>query len=130
MVEEPKISPLRPGVKSEEVIKGEIPIYVTKSSLYRVVHADGVFGGGTPTPGNIMMTVFNHRVPFPEKIVNDGRGNEITSKRQVKYGLEQEFEVSIVMGLETAKIMRQWLDNTIKNTEFALSQEHQRNQQK
>ena len=108
---------------------GEFPIYITKSNFYRVVHADGVYGGGTPTPGNIMMTVFSHRVPFPEKIVNDGKGNEIVSKRDVKYGMEQEFEVSLVMGLDTAKIMLLWLNNTIRNTE-ALVKANQLNQQK
>ncbi len=129
MVEEPKITPLRAEVPMGKIPTGEFPIYITKSNFYRVVHADGVYGGGTPTPGNIMMTVFSHRVPFPEKIVNDGKGNEIVSKRDVKYGMEQEFEVSLVMGLDTAKIMLLWLNNTIRNTE-ALVKANQLNQQK
>ena len=103
-----------------EMQPGEMPVHYVKSNFYRVVHADGIFGGGTPTPGNIMMTVFSHRVPLPEATFNDGLGNEILSKRMTKYGIENEYEVSITMNLETARIMRQWLDNAISNTENAF----------
>jgi hypothetical protein len=120
MVGELKAKSERPAIDSGEIPTGEIPIFITKSNLFRVVHADGVYGGGTPTPGNIMMTVFSHRVPFPEKVVNDGRGNEVLSKREARYGIEQEFEVGIVMGIETAKIMLQWLQSTINNTEAMM----------
>ena len=128
MVEEPKITALRPEIPVGEFPSGEFPIHVTKSNFYRVIHVDGVYGGGTPTPGNIMMTVFSHRVPFPVKIVNDGKGNEVVSKREVKYGMEQEFEASLVMSLDTAKIFRVWLDNTIKNSETLLQQIQQSGQ--
>lgn len=99
---------------------GEIPIFYVKSNFYRVVHTDGIYGGGAPTPGNIIMTVFSHRVPLPEKSANDAFGNEIPEKRIARYGIENELEVSLVMELNTAKIMRQWLDNSIKNTENLL----------
>lgn len=105
-----------------EIAMSEIPVYYVKSNFYRVIHADGVYGGGTPTPGNIMMTIFSHRIAFPEKIVNDSFGNEIPGKRVVKSGFENELEVSVVMDLATAKVMYQWLDNVIKNTEAILRQ--------
>jgi hypothetical protein len=127
MVEAPKISPQRPGI-TDEIPVGEFPIYITKSNFYRVIHVDGVYGGGTPTPSNILMTVFSHRMPFPKKIINDGKGNEVVEKREVKYGFEQEFEASLVMSLDTAKILRGWLDNTIKNTEALFQQVQQRGQ--
>ncbi len=130
MVEEPKIAPLRPEIPPGEIPAGEFPVYITKSNFYRVVHADGVYGGGTPTPGNIMMTFYSHRVPFPEKTLNDGRGNEIVSKRDAKSGIEQEYEVSLVISLETAKLLRIWLNDTIRNTEVLLQEMQQRNQQK
>jgi hypothetical protein len=121
MGEEPTTNRLQfESTPEVEVPLGETAFYVTKSNFYRVVHADGVFGGGTPTPGNIMMTFFNHRVAFPEKMVRDFNGNEVLSKREMKFGMEQEFEVSIVMNLDTAKIMLAWLTETIKNTETAL----------
>src|ERR1017187_6988830 len=120
MVEEPKITPMRTEMTTGEIPTGEFPVYITKSNFFRVVHVDGVYGGGTPTPGNIMMTVFSHRIPFPAKIVNDGRGNEIVSKRDVKYGMEQELEASLVMSLDTAKLMLVWLNSAIRNTEALL----------
>lgn len=127
MVEEPKITEMRPEISAGEIPVGEIPVYITKSNFYRVVHADGIYGGGTPTPSNIMMTFYSHRVPFPEKAVNDAKGNEIVSKRDAKFGIEQEYEVSVVVSLEMAKTMLIWLNNTIKNTEILLQL---RNQQK
>ena len=129
MPNDTKAAPTQSEIPKGEIPTGEFPVYITKSNFYRVVHVDGVYGGGTPTPGNIMMTVFSHRVSFPEKIINDGKGHEIVSKRDVKYGMEQEFEASLVMSLDTAKVMLSWLTTTIKNTE-ALVQAHQLNQKK
>jgi hypothetical protein len=126
MVEELKINEVRSEIPLGELPTGELPTHITKSNYFRVIHVDGAFGGGTPTLGNIMMTVFSHRIPFPERIVNDSNGNEVVEKRVVKYGMEQEFEASLVMSLETAKILRVWLDNTIKNTEVVLQQVQQR----
>lgn len=113
-----------------EISTGEMPIYYVKGNYYRVIHVDGIYGGGAPTMGNIMMTVFNHRVPLPDKVVNDAHGKEITDKRVVKYGLENELEASLVMSLDTAKIMLQWLDSTIKNTEVFLKKVQEMNQKK
>src|ERR1035437_500710 len=106
-----------------------MPVFFTKSNFCRVIHADGIYGGGAPTAGNITMSVFSHRVPFPEKTVNDAFGNEIPAKRVVKYGIEDEIEVSIAMSLETAKVMLHWLNSTIKNNE-AVIQKIQETQQK
>lgn len=115
MGDDKKPTPLQPEIPS-----GEMPIYYVKSNFYRVIHTDGIYGGGTPTPGSIMMTVFSHRVPLPERSVNDAFGNEIPQKRVARFGIENEMEVSLVMELSTAKVMRQWLDNAIKNTEEAM----------
>src|SRR6476646_1778476 len=100
MVEEAKIN-----VQQSEAQALEIPIYYVKSNYYRVIHMDGIYGGGAPTIGNIVMTVFSHRLPLPEKAVNDASGREIAEKRIVKFGIENELEVSLVMELNTAKLM-------------------------
>ena len=117
MVEEPKIK-----AQQSEVPTGELPIYYVKSNYYRVIHVDGIYGGGSPTVGNIMMTVFNHKIPLPEKAVNDAQGKEIREKRVVKYGLENELEASLVMDLNTGKVLHQWLGDTIKITEASVQQ--------
>ncbi len=120
----------KPAPSDPQAAAGEMPVYYVKSNFYRVVHADGIYGGGTPTPGDIMMSVFSHRIPLPEKIVNDADGNEILAKRVVKYGIENELEVSLAMSLEMAKIMRNWLDKAIKNAEVAVAKGGQPNQTK
>jgi hypothetical protein len=106
------------AIKTDAAIpSGELPVYYVKSNYHRVVHVDGVYGGCSPTLGNIVMTVFSHRVPLPDKAVNDAGGNEIREKRVVKYGIENELEASLVLELNTARIIRDWLDSTIKNAE-------------
>ena len=91
--------------------------HTTKSNFFRVIHVDGVFGGPAPTPGNIAMTVFSLRFAFPEKTVSDGYGNEIIQKRIAKDGVEQEYEASLIMNVETAKTIAEWLTATVKNVE-------------
>lgn len=104
----------------DQIPTGELPIYYMKSNFFRVIHVDGMYGGGTPSAGvtgDIMMTVVSHRLPFPEMLVNDASGNEVVAKRKVKYGVENEFEAALVMNLGTAKMMVQWLQSNIKNVE-------------
>jgi hypothetical protein len=132
MLNETKAAPVPSGIP-REFPTDDTPVYVTKSNFFRVIHIDGFFGGGTPTPGNIMMTVYNHRVPFPEKAYIDFMGNEAPAKREGKTGIEHEYEASLVMSLATAKAMQAWLNNAIASTELLLQQmQHlqQRNQQK
>jgi len=111
----------------------EVPVFITKSNFFRVIHVDGFFGGGTPTPGNLMLTVYSHRISFPEKAVIGETGNEVLSKRVSHGGVEHEYEASLVMNLATAKALHVWLSNAIGSTENAwkeLQLIQQRNQQK
>lgn len=116
-----KIMPLQP-----EKATGEIPVFYTKSNFYRVIHVDGLYGGPAPTLGNIVMTVFSSRVPFPDQSANDASGKEIVQRRVAKPGIEQEVEASLVLNLQTAKSMHLWLDSVIKNTEASLLQQVQK----
>ncbi len=130
MVEEPKVTPLQPEIPTSEAQVGETIVHFTKSNFYRVIHVDGIYGGPTPTPGNIMITVFNSRVPLPDKTANDALNREIPQKRVGKQGIEQEAEASLVMNLETAKGMHAWLESVIRNAEILLQQFQKRNQGK
>ena len=104
---------------------GETIYHYTKSNYFRVVHVDGVYGGPAPTLGNMVMTIFSERVPFPDKSINDACGNEIVQKREAKHGYERELEVSLAMNLATTKIIQQWLDGAIKRTEAIQQQKQQ-----
>jgi len=99
-----------------ETVQGTA-IFYNKSNYFRVVHVTGMYGGGTPVPGELLMTVFNDRVPLPEKTVNDASGKEILQARVAKQGLERELEAALVMNLATAKIMHEWLGRAIDTIE-------------
>jgi hypothetical protein len=94
-----------------------VPAYYSKSHFHRVIHADGVYGGSTPTVGNIIMHIWSHRLPLPEQTFNDANGNEVVEKRVLKPGIEREVEASVVINLELAKSLRDWLDSRIKHVE-------------
>jgi hypothetical protein len=78
-----------------------------------VIHADGIYGGVTPTTGNLIVHVFSHRLPIPEQSANDTMGNEVPEKRVVKPGIDREVEASLVMNLSLAKSFRDWLNERI-----------------
>lgn len=100
-----------------------VRFYYVKSTAFRVVHADGVFGGPTPK-GLVHITFWNERYPIPQQIEQkiakqDGTvitlGEEVT--RVAKPGLVREAEVGVVMTLETARSFRDWLSRHIEKLE-------------
>ena len=115
-------APASQSMFSHEIQMGRTPVFITKSNYFRVIHVDGFFGGGTPTPGNLMLTVYSHRIPFPKQTTIDAMGNEIPSERVANEGMEHEYEASLVMSLMTAKSLSQWLNGVIANTEDSLKQ--------
>jgi hypothetical protein len=89
-----------------------------KSNFFRVVYADGVFGGLSPS-GMITMSFFNERVPLPTRIehyvTEDGRvGGEDRSARQTRQGIVREVETEIVMTIDGARTLHEWLGERIK----------------
>jgi hypothetical protein len=55
-----------------------LPFHFRKSSLFRVIHADGAYGGISPN-GNIHFALYNERFPIPKitsrGFTKDGRLN-------------------------------------------------------
>ena len=97
-----------------------------KSNAYRVIHADGVVGGPTPS-GFLHMSLFSERLPIPTVIdyaltdVGGGRktlGDEVA--RDGKQGVVREVDVGIVMSIDMAKELHAWLDSNIKRLEASL----------
>lgn len=93
-----------------------IPVHYIKTSNYRSYHADGVFGGLTPNK-KIYMEFFLQRQVTPQmieyKVTDKGElGEEV--KREGKEGFVREIEAGIIMDLEVAKVVRDWLDDKIK----------------
>jgi hypothetical protein len=94
-----------------------------KSNYFRVVHADGVWGGLTPQ-NEIHMAVWNGRNPFPRrlnfKIKENGEIEDLPS--EIRCDQIRELEVGIVMSIEVARSIRQWLDGIIGVVELTSSQ--------
>jgi hypothetical protein len=93
-----------------------VDVNYIKTAGYRSYYVDGIFGGVTPTL-MIYMELFLQRQVTPQIIEHEvgpeGRlGKEL--KRVGKQGIVREIEAGIVMNLETAKILRNWLDDRIK----------------
>jgi hypothetical protein len=112
--------------KSKSKTPREIEFDLIKSSLFRVIHADGAIGGASPQ-GNIHMALYNERRAIPTKIVHaveDSKlGPEITSKRQGRSGMVREVEVDVVLGLEEARALQTWLADKISQIEKLIEQQ-------
>ena len=100
---------------------GRIKFDYIKSNFFRVVRADGVFGGVTPRQA-IHMAFFNERNAIPKQTVfsvnEDGTlGPEIREERVVRDAIVREVEVDVVMDLNTAKSFLEWLRKKIELVE-------------
>src|SRR5579863_8383398 len=84
-----------------------------KSAAFRVVHADGMFGGPTPR-GDLFIGFYSERFPIPttvyHEIKNTGElGEEIRSERVGRQGILREVEIGVKCDLDVAKVFVQWL---------------------
>ena len=94
-----------------------IEFHYIKSNGFRVVHADGVWGGATPR-GYITMSFYSERFPIPRGITHELKppeqhtlGKEIA--RNIKEGLVREVEVEVMIDLEMAQSLIPWLKEKI-----------------
>lgn len=90
--------------------------HLIKSNLFRVIYAEGVYGGISPA-AHIRATFFNERQPLPQMIEHEVSpvgllGNEVA--RAGKSGIVRELEADVVMSLETAVIFHKWLGEKIE----------------
>jgi hypothetical protein len=103
-----------PAEEPKMTSNSDVTFHYLKSPTYRTVHADGVFGGPTPS-GLLELTIFSERFPIPtltkHKVVNSRVGEEI--ERVARDGIVRELEVGCVMTIEAASLMRDWLDQNI-----------------
>lgn len=104
---------------SESPIKAKFDFI--KSPLFRVVHADGAFGGMTPR-GKIFLSFYNERFPIPTAMVHQVKptgevGEEIREEREGRKGIVREVDVGIEMDLTVAKSVVEWLQGKIAQVE-------------
>ena len=105
-----------------------------KSSLFRVISADGVVGGLTPRL-DIHMDFWSERFPIPKQVIHslmsDGAlGPEIKSERTTRETIIREVEAGVVLNIETAKALRDWLVERISEAEKILVERTQGSREK
>ena len=105
----------------------EIVFHYIKSNHFRVVHADGVWGGVTPR-GLVQINFYSERQPIPKQTVhgiNEDQtlGDEIQDQRVTREGVVREIEFGAVMDLRAAKSLRDWLDKKLQVVEDLLRSE-------
>jgi hypothetical protein len=111
---------------AEPLKDNRIRFYYEKSRFYRVIHADGVHGGISPHL-DIRMAIFNEGAPVPQSITNlindDGTlGAEELNLREQQQGVFREVEADIIMNVEVAKLLFEWLRVKISEVEEVSKQ--------
>ena len=104
---------------SDNTRAGKVDFHYIKSSDFRTVFCDAVWGGVTPH-GYITMSVCSERFPIPRKVTHlvqeDGElGEEDVSKREAKTGVVREVGVAVVMDLSMARSLVDWLNRHIEH---------------
>lgn len=98
-----------------------IRFHYIKSNAFRVVHADGVYGGISPSL-KLQMAFYSERTPIPQAIVHalhDGElGEEIVTARVSRDGIVREVETNVLMDLDAAKDFALWLISAIEEIEL------------
>ncbi len=93
----------------------QIEYHYLKSNFFRVVHADGAFGGITPR-GYIHFSLFNERGPIPKKTVREIRADGTLLPQTIKKsksGVVREIEIDVVLDKDAAVHLHSWLGRKI-----------------
>jgi hypothetical protein len=103
-----------------------IKFHYLKSSHFRVVHVDGIFGGLSPR-GEVTFALYSERFAIPqqtEQVLNpDGSlGKDVPEGRVGRDGVVRELEVEAVMTTETARGLRDWLTEQLKTFDQLTAQ--------
>jgi hypothetical protein len=106
-----------------EPTNDKLRIEYEKSRLFRVVHADGAFGGTTPRLG-LFISFYSERFPIPRvltyEVTSSGApGAELSAERESKQGIFREVEVGVTLDFSAAKSLASWLNEKVAELEKA-----------
>lgn len=109
--------------QEEKELPDSIKYSYSKNSNFRVIKADGVWGGATPR-GEIVMSVFSERHPLPNfeeyKILEDGTLEKPPFNRHTESeGIMREVEVALSLHPDVAKTVADWLLSKLSELEKA-----------
>lgn len=108
------------GKREDELV--QLETHYIKSQFFRVVLAEGAFGGVSPR-GNITFSFYNERYPIPQKTAVELRhveGSQFQSTgperiTEARTGTIREVETQVTMSVENATAFHQWLGEQLKN---------------
>jgi len=103
--------------------KPTITYHYKKANDYKTYHMDGVFGG-IVSNGNINFNVFTEKVVVPERITHeissDMKLKEIKRVPEQQNEIIRELQANFIMNIETAKVVKKWLEDKISNLEAQI----------
>lgn len=103
-------------MSNDETRPTELEIFFEKTPSFRTIHADGAWGGLTGQLG-LHVAFFSESREPPESIVYVAEGAAAPEKPNSRTGRERvvrQIEVEVFMTLETARGLRAFLDDKIK----------------
>ena len=87
-----------------------VNFHYVKSSLFRTIHVDGIYGGMGPR-GKLQMNLFSERTPIPKSInyevSGEGIGKEVS--RDTREGFVREVETHLILDFDVAVSVHAWL---------------------
>lgn len=95
------------------VVSGEVAFDYVKDSDFRVVWADGIIGGVTPSQ-HIHFALFSERPAIPRRVVhkvdaNGALGDPVPEKTVGRNAIIREMSYDVIMSAETALNVGHWL---------------------
>jgi hypothetical protein len=100
----------------------EIKFKYMKSNFFRVIHADGAWGGVSPR-GDIHMSFYNERGALPDSstlTVSADSSEQSPEVAQSSGAIIREIECDVVLDLGTALSLSKWLDEKIKDLQTLI----------
>jgi hypothetical protein len=99
----------------------KLRIEYKKSQCFRVIHADGAYGGTTPRL-QLFIAFYNERFPIPQVLTYETSATgaperEIITERESKEGFFREVEVGVTLDITAAKGFLSWLTEHVAELE-------------
>ncbi|MBX7095973.1 MAG: hypothetical protein K1X56_14720 [Flavobacteriales bacterium] len=113
---------------SEKKKKSVIEIHYQKNPSYKIVHADGVYGGLT-TKNYLNLNFYAERFPIPKTNKFEFEDHEQVkftedklTANDCKNGLIREIECGIYIDIQTAESLANWIQLKIKEYKLITSE--------
>ncbi|MCH9035702.1 MAG: hypothetical protein IH860_00095 [Chloroflexi bacterium] len=100
----------------------KISFEFVESKFHRNIHVDGAWGGLTHR-GSIFMAVYSETPAIPKKVTHYIEGLRLGAETKREVGSSdviRELEATLIMNLNTARIIRDWLTDKIDATQKAI----------